>query len=265
MRNRRARMGVLAICLAVVALLAAACGSSSSTTKTTAAADKPSGTVVVFAAASLNDAFNTIGKQFEQANPGVTVKFNYAGSSSLATQITQAAPADVFASADTASMDTVTNDHLADGTPQVFTKNTLEIMVQPGNPKHISSVADLAKSGVTVAVCAPSVPCGMYADEVFSKANVTVHPVTQETSVSSVVTKVTLGQVDAGMVYSTDVRAAGNKAAGVTIPSNQNVIAEYPIAKLKDAPNPDAATAFVNYVLSSAGQKVLASDGFLGK
>jgi molybdate transport system substrate-binding protein len=265
MRNRRARMGVLAICLAVVALLAAACGSSSSATKTTAAADKPSGTVVVFAAASLSDAFNTIGKQFEQANPGVTVKFNYAGSSSLATQITQAAPADVFASADTKSMDTVTNDHLADGIPQVFTRNTLEIMVQPGNPKHISSVADLAQSGVSVAVCAPSVPCGMYADEVFSKAGVTVHPVTQETSVSSVVTKVTLGQVDAGMVYTTDVLAAGSKAAGVKIPSDQNVIAEYPIAKLKDAPNPDGATAFVNYVLSSAGQKVLASDGFLGK
>lgn len=262
MRNHRARMGVAVICLAIVAMLAAACGtSSSSTVRTTSASQKVSGTVVVFAAASLKDASDQIGKQFEQANQGVSVKFNYAGSSSLATQIKQAAPADVFASADTTNMDTVTNDNLASG-PKNFASNTLEIMVGAGNPKHIKSVADLANSDVKVAVCASDVPCGTYTQEVFKKAGVTVHPVSEETSVSSVVTKVTLGEADAGVVYTTDVKAAGDKAAGVAIPANQNVTAEYPIVALKDAPNKDGATAFIDYVLSSAGQKVLESFGF---
>jgi molybdate transport system substrate-binding protein len=262
MRNHSARMGVAVICLAIVAMLAAACGtSSSSTVRTTSASQKVSGTVVVFAAASLKDAFDQIGKQFEQANPGVSVKFNYAGSSSLATQIKQAAPADVFASADTTNMDTVTNDNLASD-PKNFASNTLEIMVGAGNPKHIKSVADLANSDVKVAVCASDVPCGKYTQEIFNKASVTVHPVSEETSVSSVVTKVTLGEADAGVVYTTDVKAAGDKAAGVAIPANQNVTAEYPIVALKDAPNKDGATAFINYVLGSAGQKVLQSFGF---
>jgi molybdate transport system substrate-binding protein len=262
MRNHRARMGVAVICLAIVALLAAACGSPGIAVRATSASQKVSGTVVVFAAASLKDAFDTIGKQFEQANPGVTVKFNYAGSSSLATQIKQAAPADVFASADTTNMDTVADDNLASGRPQVFARNTLEIMVAAGNPMHIKSVAGLANSDVKVAVCASDVPCGAYTQEVFKKAGVTVHPVSEETSVSSVVTKVTLGEVDAGLVYTTDVKAAGDKAAGVAIPANQNVTAEYPIVALKDAPNKDGAAAFINYVLGSDGQKVLASYGF---
>jgi molybdate transport system substrate-binding protein len=159
-------------------------------------------------------------------------------------------------------MDTVTNEHLASGSPQVFASNTLEIMAAAGNPKHIKSVADLANPDVKVAVCATDVPCGAYTQEVFKKAGVTVHPVSQETSVSSVVTKVTLGEVDAGVVYTTDVKAAGDKAAGVPIPASQNVTAEYPIARLKDAPNGDGATAFVDYVLGPAGQQVLASYGF---
>ena len=262
MRNHRARMGVAVICLAIVAMLAAACGtSSSSTVRTTSASQKVSGTVVVFAAASLKDAFDQIGKQFEQANQGVSVKFNYAGSSSLATQIKQAAPADVFASADTTNMDSVTNDNLASG-PKNFASNTLEIMVAAGNPKHIKSVSDLANSDVKVVVCAADVPCGKYTQEVFKNAGVTVNPVSEETSVSSVVTKVTLGEADAGVVYTTDVKAGGDKISGVTIPANQNVTAEYPIVALKDAPNKDGATAFVNYVLGSAGQKVLQSFGF---
>jgi molybdate transport system substrate-binding protein len=257
-------MGVATICLAIVGLLAAACGAASSAAvRTTAASQKVSGTVVVFAAASLKDAFDQIGKQFEQANPGVSVKFNYAGSSSLATQIKQAAPADVFASADTTNMDTVTNDNLASGSPKNFASNTLEIMVAAGNPKHIKSVADLANSDVKVVVCASDVPCGAYTQDVFKKAGVTVHPVSEETSVSSVVTKVTLGEADAGVVYTTDVKAAGDKAAGVAIPANQNVTAEYPIVTLKDAPNSGGATAFMNYVLGSDGQKVLKSFGFL--
>jgi molybdate transport system substrate-binding protein len=256
----RKRLGAAAggACLAGVSLLAASCGGAA-----TAASSKPTGTVVVFAAASLSGAFDQIGTQFEKANPGVSMKFNYAGSSSLATQIKQGAPADVFASADTQSMDTVTNAGLGEGSAPAFAKNRMEIIVAPGNPKHITSVADLAKSGVQVVLCASDVPCGMYAQEIFKKAGVTVKPVSEETSVSSVVTKVTLGQADAGIVYVTDVKAAGSKAQGVTIPDSQNVLADYPIVKVKGASNSEGASAFIDYVMSPAGQKVLASFGFL--
>ena len=248
---------MLAACLAVVSVLAA-CSSSSGSSN-----GQVKGTVIVFAATSLTDAFNKIGSQWEQAHPGTTVKFNYNGSSSLATSIKQGAPADVFASADTTNMDTVTNASDAVGKPKVFAKNKLEIMVAKGNPMHITSVAALANPSVKVVLCAPSVPCGMYANEVFSKAGVTVRPVSQETNVGGVVTKVTLGEADAGMVYETDVKANQSDATGVPIPSNQNVVADYPMVELKGAPNSSAAKSFMDYVNSSAGQKVLTSFGFI--
>ncbi len=247
---------------ALLALVLAACGSSGSSASGQSSG-KLTGTVIVFAAASLNSAFDKIGSQFEKAHPGVTVKFSYAGSSSIATQIKQGAPADVFASANGQNMTTVTDDALASGTPKVFARNKLEIMVAAGNPMHIKSVSDLAANGVKVAVCAPAVPCGSYSAQVFKKAGVTVKPVSEETSVSSVVTKVSLGEADAGIVYVTDVKAAGSKVAGVAIPADQNVTADYPIVALKDAPNPGAAAAFVSYVLSSSGRDVLTSYGFL--
>jgi molybdate transport system substrate-binding protein len=256
--GRRAIAGAAG--LAGAALLAAGCGSSGNGGST---ASQPKGTVTVFAAASLKDAFDTMGKDFEKAHPGVTVKFNYAGSSSLATQISQDAPADLFASADKKNMNTVSGDHLISGSPEVFVRNKLEMMVGAGNPEHIKSVADLSHKSVKVAVCAPAVPCGNYSREVFQKADVTVHPVSEETSVSGVVTKVTLGEADAGIVYVTDVKAGGKKISGVPIPAHQNVVAQYPIVKLKNAPNPGGATAFMNYVLSSSGQQVLQKFGFL--
>jgi molybdate transport system substrate-binding protein len=263
-KSRAGRPGRAAVAgaagLAGAALLAAGCGSSGGGGST---ASQPKGTITVFAAASLKNAFDTMGKDFQQAHPGTTVKFNYAGSSSLATQINQDAPADVFASADQKNMTTVSSDHQTSGTPQVFVRNKLEMMVGAGNPEHIKSVADLGHKSVKVAVCAPAVPCGNYSKEVFSKANVTVHPVSEETSVSAVVTKVTLGEADAGVVYVTDVKAGGKKVTGVTIPADQNVVAQYPIAKLKNAPNPSGARAFMNYVLSSAGQQVLKKYGFM--
>ena len=222
---------------ALLALLAAA-GSAS-------AAGKVSGTVVVFAATSLRDAFDKIGAQFEAANPGVTVKFNYNGSSSLATSITQGAPADVFASAATKNMKTVTDASLASSTPKIFARNTGEIMVEKGNPKHITSVSELANSAIKVVVGAPEVPCGAVATAIFKNAGVTVKPVSQETNVGGVVTKVTLGEADAGMVYVTDVKANEGKATGVVIPANQNDVTEYPIAELKDAPNATGAAAFI--------------------
>jgi molybdate transport system substrate-binding protein len=218
---------------------------------------------VVFAATSLKGAFDKIGDQFEKANPGVTVKFNYNGSSSLATSITQGAPADVFASAAPANMKTVTDANLESGTPEVFTRNQGEIMVEANNPKGIRTVKDLANPGLKVVVCAPEVPCGALATKIFENAGVTVKPVSQETTVGGVVTKVSTGEADAGIVYVTDVKAAGTTAAGVAIPSDQNAITDYPIVKLKDAPNKGAAAAFMSYVLGPEGQKVLSEFGFL--
>ena len=252
------------VCAAIAALVLAACSSSTSTpSASSSGAGKVSGTVVVFAATSLTDAFNKIGAQFEKAHPGVTVKFNYNGSSSLATSITQGAPADVFASAAPANMKTVTDAGDAVGTPQVFTRNTGEIMVEKGNPKKITSVKDLANPAIKVAVCAPEVPCGAVATAIFQNAGVTVKPVSEETNVGGVVTKVTLGEVDAGIVYVTDVKESEGKAIGVPIPASQNDITEYPIAQVKGAPNATAGKAFISYVLGPDGQKVLASFGFM--
>ena len=269
-RSSRAPYGrhtrlITVFCAVFAALVLAACGSSGGSTSGGSAASggKPSGTLVVFAATSLTDAFNKIGTQFEQANPGVTVKFNYDGSSTLATQITQGAPADLFASAAPANMTAVTDAGDATGTPQVFTRNTAEIMVEKGNPKHIESVKDLADNKIKVAVCAPEVPCGALAQEVFKNAGVTVKPVSEETNVGGVVTKVTLGEVDAGIVYVTDVKENESKASGVTIPADQNSITDYPIVQVKGAPNATAAKAFMSYVLGPNGQKVLASFGFM--
>jgi len=253
------------VCAAMAALVLAACSSSSggSSSGGSSASGKLSGTVVVFAATSLTEAFDKIGAQFEKANPGVTVKFNYNGSSSLATSINQGAPADVFASAAPENMKTVTDAGDAAGSPTTFASNTAEIMVEKGNPQHIESVKDLADDKIKVAVCAPEVPCGAVAQEVFKNAGVTVKPVSQETNVGGVVTKVTLGEVDAGIVYVTDVKANESKATGVTIPADQNAITEYPIVEVKNAPNASAAKAFISYVLGPNGQKVLASFGFM--
>jgi molybdate transport system substrate-binding protein len=251
--------------VAVAALALAACGSSSSSTPSSSGSSsgKVSGTLVVFAATSLSKAFDQIGAGFEKANPGVTVKFNYNGSSSLATSINQGAPADVFASAAPANMKTVTDAGNAAGTPKTFAGNQGEIMVEKGNPDHITSVANLANPAVKVVVCAPEVPCGAVATAIFKNADVTVKPVSEETNVGGVVTKVTLGEADAGIVYVTDVKANEGKATGVAIPANENDTTEYPIAEVKGAPNASAAVAFINYVLGPDGQKVLAGFGFM--
>jgi molybdate transport system substrate-binding protein len=276
-RGTRRRVRILAgVSVAVLGGALAACSSSSSSSapaapsssaaaagSASAAAGKVTGTVVVFAATSLTEAFDKIGAQFEAANPGVQVKFNYNGSSSLATSINQGAPADVFASAAPKNMATVTDAGNATGTPQDFARNTGEILVEKGNPKNITSVSDLANSAIKVVVCAPQVPCGQVATAIFKNAGVTVKPVSEEQNVGGVVTKVTLGEADAGIVYVTDVKANEGKATGVPIPANQNDITAYPIAQLKDAPNPTAAAAFISYVLGPNGEKVLASFGFL--
>ena len=223
-----------------------------------------SGAVTVFAAASLTDAFTEIGDAFMSANPDAEVTFNFAASSELVTQINEGgAPADVFASADQNNMTKLIDAGTNASDPVVFATNLLEIIVEPGNPQGITEMVDLGNDDLITVVCAPEVPCGKYAQQIFDNAKVTVKPVSLEQNVKAVVTKVTAGEADAGIVYVTDVTAAGDQAEGVAIPADINVLGEYPIAATKEAPNPKSAQAFIDFVLSEQGQKILDSYGFL--
>ena len=246
------------ILVALVAVLGmAGCGGTGA-----AATGSVGGRLTVFAAASLTGSFTQIGKDFEAAHPGVTVTFNFAGSSALATQINQGAPADVFASAAPANMKTVTDAGNGDGNPTMFVKNQLVIAVPKGNPKGITGLADLARPGLKVALCAAQVPCGAAATKALTAAGVAVTPVTQEQDVKSALAKVKLGEVDAALVYRTDTRAAASDIDGIEFPESAQAINEYPIIVLKDAPDKAAARAFVAYVLSDQGRAVLTRAGF---
>jgi molybdate transport system substrate-binding protein len=247
---------------AAAALLMAACGGVAAQPGPT---PQVSGSLTVLAAASLTAAFDKIGDDVHQRYPGVDVKFSFAGSPTLVTQIQQGAPADVFASADQANMQKVVTGGFSTGTPAVFAHNELEIAVQAGNPKRITSLSDLTNSAIKVDVCAPGVPCGTYSTATFAKAGITVKPVSQEQDVKSVLTKVGLGEADAGIVYVTDVRSAGGQVEGVTIPDSMNTIAEYPIVELKTTQSDAAAKAFIDYVVGARGQRTLASLGFLSR
>ena len=258
--------------IAVLGFVGASCGSddagsaattSASTVAATGAQATVSGGVTVFAAASLTAAFTEIGDAFMVENPDATVTFNFAASSELVTQIGEGAPADVFASADSSNMTKLTDAGNNRSESVVFATNLAEIIVGPGNPRGITGVADLANPDLIVVLCAPEVPCGKYASKVFEQAGVSVTPKSLEENVKAVVTKVTLGEADAGIVYLTDVTAAGDKAEGVEIPADINVVAEYPIAVTKDAPNAEGAQAFVDFVNGEQGRKILASYGFV--
>ena len=267
------RFAVTIAALAAIAVAGCSSSSSSSTASSPASSSSPAaagagssaaaqtGAITVFAAASLMGTFTQIGKQFEAAHPGDTVKFSFGGSSTLATQITGGAPADVFASAAPANMDTVVTAGDASN-PKDFAKNTAEVAVPPANPGQVTSVNDLAKSSVKVALCQPKVPCGVVASEVFKNAGITVKPVTLQPDVKSVLTQVELGNVDAGMVYVTDVKAAGAKVKGVPISAGDNASTLYPIATISSSTHQAEAAAFVDYVLSPAGEQVLAAAGF---
>ena len=220
------------------------------------------GTVTVFAAASLTESFTQIGKDFEAANSGSTVKFNFAGSPALATQINQGAPADVFASASPKNMQAVTDAGNGDGSPTTFVKNQLVIAVPKGNPKGIKGLADLTKAGVKVALCAEQVPCGAAASRALAAATVKITPVTLEQDVKAALSKVKLGEVDAALVYRTDAMAASTDVEGVEFPESSSAINEYPIVVLTNAPNKAGAQAFVAYVLSDRGKAVLNAAGF---
>lgn len=229
----------------------------------TTAAGGVSGDVTVFAAASLTESFTEIGEAFMVENPDAEVVLNFAASSDLVTQITEGAPADVFASADLNNMTKLTDAALISGEPQVFALNTLAIAVAPGNPLGVTGVADLANPDLIIVTTAPEVPIGAYTQEVFTNAGVTVTPASLEENVRAVLEKVVLGEADAGVVYATDVTAAGDTVEGVEIPDDINITAEYPIGATAEAPNADGAAAFIEFVLSDAGQKILQSYGFL--
>jgi molybdate transport system substrate-binding protein len=245
------------------------CGSDAAATPPTAgeAAGSASssatlrGTVNVLAAASLQESFTTLKKQFEAAHPGVTVTVSFGASSSLAQSIVAGSPADVFASASPTTMDQVVAAHAAT-TSTPFARNVMEIAVPPDNPAGLTGLADLAQPGVKVALCQAQVPCGSVAATVFANAKLRVTAVSQEADVKSVLTKVQLGEVDAGVVYVTDVKAAGDKVQGIAIPADVNASTSYPIATLTAAPNGAAAAAFTAYVLSSDGRSVLTAAGF---
>jgi molybdate transport system substrate-binding protein len=260
---RRLSLTIIAAGLAAAAV--AGCGSGTSGSQAGAAPSKSAsavkGTITVFAAASLKEAFTTIGQQFQAAHPGVKVTLSFGASSALATQIINGAPADVFASASPKNMQQVVSAGDA-ASPVTFASNTAEVATPPGNPGHVTSVADLAKSSLKVALCQPQVPCGAVAAAVFKNAKLTVKPVTLQPDVKSVLTQVELGNVDAGVVYVTDVRAAGTKVRGVVIPASENAATAYPIAPISKSANLAAARAFAAYLTSPAGQAVLTAAGF---
>jgi molybdate transport system substrate-binding protein len=247
-RSRRSAVAM------VLAFAAVACGGEASSVNAT------DDEVTVFAASSLTDAFTEIGTRFE-AEQGVSVAFNFLSSSDLSSQIEQGAQADVFASADEENMQKVVDSAYGDAEPVVFARNTLEIVVPAGNPAGIRSLADLEDDGLVISLCNDECPAGAYARTIFHRAGVRVEADSLETEVKGVVTRVAVGEADAGIVYKTDVEAARDDVEGIDIPAEVNVVAEYPIAALKN--ESAAATDFVEYVVSREGRTVLRKHGFL--
>lgn len=254
----------LVLLLLPVLLLAAGCGGDDDDDNTAAdAADGSSldGDITVFAAASLTDAFEELATEFEAAHPDVGVELNFGASSALREQILAGAPADVFASANTANMDQVV-DAGAPSDPTDFVTNQLQIVVPAGNPGDVTGLADFADGDLLLGLCAAEVPCGQFGREALTNAGVTPSVDTDEPDVRSLLTKVEAGELDAGIVYVTDVLAAGDAVEGIDIPAEHNVVATYPIAPLAEAGHAAVADAFVAFVLSDDGQAILADYGF---
>ncbi|MYT74098.1 MULTISPECIES: molybdate ABC transporter substrate-binding protein [unclassified Streptomyces] len=268
-RTRRTHRILQVTGASAAALLAvSACSSSddssgSDSSASASSKDKISGTVTVFAAASLKESFTTLGEQFEKAHPGTKVTFSFGGSDSLAASITGGAPADVFAAASPKTMKIVTDKGDAAGTPSTFVRNQLEIATLPGNPDKVASLKDLTNKDLKVVLCAKEVPCGAAADKALTASKLKLTPVSYEQDVKAALTKVELKEADAAVVYKTDVHAAGDKVEGVEFPESTDAINDYPIAQLKDSKNSAAAKAFIALVQSAEGQKVLTSAGFL--
>ncbi len=247
------RLGLLASTLAL-----AGCGG------TTSPGTEPGEpvTLTVYAASSLKESFTELGRRFEADNGGVEVAFNFAGSSDLVAQIQQGAPADVFAAADEKNMDKLIADKLVDGTAEPFASNTLQIAVPPDDPARVSGLKDLGSPSVDVVVCAPEVPCGAAATRVAEIARVTFHTVSEEQNVTDVLSKVTSGQAEAGLVYVTDIKAAGDDVKGIHFPESDGAVNVYPIAAVKGSKHAADARAFAELVLGPVGQEVLRDAGF---
>ncbi len=246
----------------VLVLVAAGCGSSTAAPGGTTSSEVQPQTLTVFAAASLKATFTALGAQFETSHAGTKVTFNFAGSSDLVTQLQQGAPADVFASADAKNMTKLSDDGLVAGSPVTFASNTLEIAVPPDNPARVTSLADLARPGIALVVCAPAVPCGSAAAKIEAAARIDLQPVSEESSVTDVLNKVQTGEADAGLVYVTDVKAAGDKVTGVPFPESSNAVNLYPIAPLAASKHPDLAREFTELVTGPEGRQVLTDAGF---
>jgi molybdate transport system substrate-binding protein len=254
---------IRALAVAGLALLLAGCGGGAQPAASApSAAPAESGTLTVLAAASLTETFTALEKQFEADHPGVDVKLNFAGSSDLAQQVVNGAPADVFAAASDTTMQTVTDAGLAAGTPTVFATNVLQIATAPGNPKGIATFADLANPDLKVVVCAPQVPCGAAVEKIEKATGVTLRPVSEEADVKSTLGKVTSGDADAGLVYVTDVSAAKGSVQGVNFPEADQATTNYPITVLTDAPQAQVAQQFVDLVTGDAGRQALEAAGF---
>lgn len=259
------RRGLSVASVGVVALLLGGCGAGSGASGPAGPGEPSSAaaqTLTVFAAASLRAPFATLGRTFEASHPGTTVRFSFAGSSDLVAQLQQGAPADVLATADTVTMGRAVDDGLVASAPVPVATNTLEIAVPPGNPARITSFADLARPGVAVVVCAPQVPCGAAARKVEAVTGTTLSPASEENAVTDVLGKVTSGEADAGLVYVTDVRAAGRQVTGIPFPESKEAVTTYPVATLRSATDAGLAEGFVRLVASADGRRVLADAGF---
>ena len=265
MTNHTARVAGILIA-ATVALGLAGCASgataASPSPSPTVTEDSLEGSITVFAAASLKATFTELAEEFEAAHPGTEVALNFAGSADLVTQITEGAPADVFASADEKNMAKLTDIDLVDGEPVNFATNVLEIAVPPGNPAGIETFADLADPAVKLVICAPEVPCGSATVKVEEATGVVLTPVSEESSVTDVLGKVTSGEADAGLVYVTDVIAAGDAVEGIEFDESSEAVNTYPIATLVDSGASDVAKSFMDFVTSEEGLAVLAAAGF---
>jgi molybdate transport system substrate-binding protein len=248
--------------VAAIGLLAAGCGSTGNDNGSGSGNKGSTTTLTVFAAASLTGAFGTIGKQFEAAHPGTKVRFSFGGSDTLAQQINNGAPADVFAAASPKTMKMVTDAKNAAGTPTTFVKNRLEIAVPRSNPAKITGLKDLANKKNKVVLCAASVPCGAAAQKALKAANLKVTPVSEEKDVKAALTKVGLDEADAALVYRTDVKSAPGKVKGIDFPEAAKAINDYPMVTVAKAPQPKLAKQFESLVLSAAGMKVLTTAGF---
>jgi molybdate transport system substrate-binding protein len=256
------RMRWVGVLVATIALVATAAPATAAKGKTKA--PELSGSITVSAAASLTEAFTKMGTDFQKLNKGTTVTFNFAASSTLAQQIQGGAPADVFASADGANMQKLVSGGQVTADPTDFASNFLTIVVKPGNPKNVKSLADLANLGV-ISLCAPTVPCGKYAAQAFSQLGVTIPPekTTLGADVKATLAAVATGDADAGVVYVTDAKSAGKTVQAVKVPASQNVLAVYPIAPVAATQNASLGNGWIKYVTSAAGQKTLKSFGFL--